>query len=320
MKILKYILCMIVLVTIISCSEDTPSTLRNDYIMKTMAPAIAGETLEFAYAMGTQSGSLVSATAEVSIAGVPGTGFDAMSYHTDSRGNDVGVTVADTSTVNAISTAVFSTDTNAATLRYSYIVPSEAKGQAISITFKSESSAGEMASINTPQYRISKMDLVRDVQMSNADIAYFSLETMQAYTEAEVIAQGLSDKIDLIYIYEALSTDGYIYGHSLVSPGAEEKYLNGRVLPAGFIKNKTKIEKQVFIRDMQLSGEVPATYIDDIDLETLDLTNAADFILGIKTNNSAFVESEDGRYKAYLYFNLAKSRKLTFGIKRYEMK
>ena len=308
-----------IMMAVLSCSEDTPSTLRDDYIMKTIAPAIVGETLEFAYAMGTQSGYLVSAKAEVSIAGVPGTGFDAMSYHTDSRGNDVGVTVADTLTENVISTAVFSMDTNAATLRYSYIVPEEAKGQTITITFQSESSAGEKASTTTPALRISKMDLKREIQMSDADAAYFSLETMQAYTEAEVIAQGMSDKIDLIYIYEALTPDGFIYGHSLVSPGAEEKYLNGRVIPPGFRTNRTKIEKQVFIRDMQLSGDVPATYVDDIDLETLNLGNATDFILGIRANNSAFIESEDGKYRAYLYFNEARSRRMTFGIKRIEI-
>ena len=64
-------------------------------------------------------------------------------------------------------------------------------------------------------------------------LADFSLETMQAYTEAEVVAEGLSDKIDLIYIYAALTPDGYLYGHSLVSPGADEKYLNGPIGSCG---------------------------------------------------------------------------------------
>ena len=319
MKTTKYITALIILLTVISCSEEAEKTLRDDYLMKTVAPAIVGEPIEFAYAMGALEGLLKSAVAEVNIAGAPGTGFDNQSYHTDSRGNDIGVLVADTSTDGNMSSAIFTVDTVAATLRYSYIVPEEAKGKEVSISFQAESTTGEKVTTNTPAFHVSKMDIKRDIVMSNADVCYFSLETMEAYTEAEVEAQGMTDKIDLIYGYDALTPEGFIYGHALFSPGSDEEYLNGRTVPAAFRKNKTKIEKYVFILDMQLSGAVPATYVDDIDFETLDLSHALDYILGIKNNNSAFIESEDGKYRAYIFVNSARSRRLTFGIKRYVM-
>lgn len=306
---------------ILSCSKDEDSTsLQDSFLKKDVGPAIAGETLEFAYAMATLDGSLTSAKATVNFTGAEGTGFDPHSYHTDSRGNDVGVLVATVSAEEGNYNAVFDVvDTMAATLRFNYVIPEEAKGQSLSITFTVESSTGEVVSTTTPSYPVSSMDLKRDIVMTNDDVCYFSLETMQAYTEAEVIDAGMQDKIDLIYNYDAITPEGYLYGHALVSPATEEKYLNGKTIPASFARNNTKIEQLAFLRDMQFSGEVPAHFVDDIDLETLDLSLATNFILRIFSGNSAFVESADGRYRAYLYFNEARSRTLTFGIKRLEI-
>ncbi|MCF8381341.1 MAG: DUF4466 family protein [Bacteroidales bacterium] len=320
MKTIKHIVLFLgILISGISCSDETASSLRDDYIMKTIAPAMVGETLEFAYAMGALDGVLASVTAEVNIIGAPGTGFNPNSFHVDSRGNDIGVLVADTSTESNISRAVFSIDTTAATLRFNYVVPEEARGQSVYITFEAESTLGEKVSTTTPKYPVSKMDIKRGIVMTDNDVCFFSIETMKSYTAAEVEAQGLTDKIDLMYLYDALNSDGIIYGHALVSPGSDEKYLNSRIIPASFSLNKTRIQKQVFIRDMQLSGTIPANFVDDIDLETLDLSNSLDFILGISNTNSAFIETADGKYRAYLFFNEAKRRTLTFGIKRLEM-
>ncbi len=321
MKIIKYILISTIFLGILSsCSEEeNESSLQDDFLLKTLGPAIAGETMDFAYAMGTLEGTLVSATATASFAGAEGTGFDPHSYHTDSRGTDVGVLVSTAETEGNTSTANFIVDTAASTLRYSYLIPEEAKGQSFSITFEAETSTGEVVSTKTPDYKVSNMDMIKEIVMTNDDINYFSLETMQAYTEAEVVSEGMTDKIDLIYIYDPVTPEGYIYGHSLVSPGSEEKYLNGRTIPSSFRKNKTKIERQVFLRDMHFTGTVPALFVDDIDLQTLDLSEATDFVLGLTTMSSVFVESEDGRYRAYMYFNEARSRTLTFGAKRLEM-
>lgn len=319
MKIIKYIISFSLLAGLFSCAEETEPLLKDDYIMKTYAPAIAGEPLEFAYAMGAMEGTLATASAQANIAGAAGTGFDPNSYHTDARGNDVGVEVADVSTEGNVSSAVFTADTAVATLRYSYIIPEEAKGQKVSFTFSSESSIGETVQTSTAEYRVSNMTLKRDILLTDEDACFFSVENMRGYTEAEVIANGLQDKIDLIYIYDALNPDGFRYGHALVSPGSDEKYFNNVNVPESFRINSTLIEKKAYLWDSHLTGEVPAVYVDDIDLETLDLAGAADFILDVSSRSSAFLETADGKYRAYLYVNRARGGEMTFGMKRLQI-
>ncbi len=319
MNMAKYISSLFLVGSLVACTEETGSLLRDDYLMKTYGPAIVGEPMEFAYAMGATEGLLLSATAEVNIPGAPGTGFDPNSYHVDARGNDVGVMVAEVSTVGGVSSASFTADTMLSTLRYTYVIPEEARGQNISVTFSAESTNGQKVRTKVPEFKVSKMTLKRDIVLSDDDVCYFSIENLQGYTEAEVIANGLEDKIDLIYIYDALNPEGYKYGHALVSPGGDERYFNDLNVPASFRVNRTLIEKQAYLWDNHFTAEVPTVYVDDIDLETFDLSGAADFVLGITSRNSAFMETSDGRYRAYIYVNEARSRKLTFGIKRIEI-
>jgi hypothetical protein len=231
----------------------------------------------------------------------------------------VGVLVADVSTEGGASTAMFTYDTVVATLRYSYVGPEEAKGQTVSFTFSAESTIGETVSTSTPEYRISNMTMKRDIVLTDGDACFFSVENMRGYTEAEVIANGLQDKIDLVYIYDALNPDGYPYGHALVSPRSDEKYFNAVNVPESFRINSTLIEKKAYLWDSHFTGEVPAVYVDDIDLETLDLAGAADFALGITSRNSAFLVTADGRYHAYIYINNARGGEMTLGMKRLEI-
>ena len=117
MKLLKYVMLSAIALSCFSCSDDDDSTLRNDLIKKTVAPAIAGEKIEFAYAMGAQMGQLGQAEARASISGAEGTGFELNSWFTARNklvvngvtyqaGDDVPVqTVKDVSTNGATSTA-----------------------------------------------------------------------------------------------------------------------------------------------------------------------------------------------------------------------
>ena len=319
MKYFNRLIFALIFLSFTSCSKtEIESVITNDFLKKTESPPVVGEKLEFAYAMATKIGNLSKVSAIVTYPGLTGTGFETKSYRTNSSGAEIGVIVADTLTVNNTSTATFKIDTNASTLRYTYIVPPEAKGKTINVTFKVESSDGKSISVTTPRYKISKVDIAKNIIMTNNNACYFSLETMKSYTEAQVISQNLQSKIDLVYIYSA--TSGlYTYGHALVSPGTESTYLNGKVIPSDFVKNISRLEKKAFINDMLLSGIVPATYVDDIDFETFNLSQAASFVLDLKTasRNSVFVESADGKYRAYLYVNNATTSNLTFSLKRF---
>ena len=347
MKLLKYIMLSAIALSCFSCSDDDDSTLRNDLIKKTVAPAIAGEKIEFAYAMGAQMGQLGQAEARASISGAEGTGFELNSWFTARNklvvngvtyqaGDDVPVqTVKDASTNGATSTATMMDKVDehymnpavafgtsqasliAATVRYAYVVPAEAKGKNISFTFSSTSSTGAKASYSTPSYPVSKMDMKRLIELGNEGACYFSIEDMKAYTKEEVTTQSLASKID--FIYQA-KLNGYDYKHSFVSPGTDPKYIAiAGIVPAG-ATNKTPMEKRANVRDAQLKGEAPNVYIDDVDFQSLDLGAAVDYALTFSKDDGAFMKTANGKYAAYVYVNkIDDSGKMTVSIKRYPL-
>ena len=341
MKLLKYVMLSAIALSCFSCSDDDDSTLRNDLIKKTVAPAIAGEKIEFAYAMGAQMGQLGQAEARASISGAEGTGFELNSWFTARNKLVVnGVTyqtVKDVSTNGATSTATMMDKVDehymnptvafgtsqasliAATVRYAYVVPAEAKGKNISFTFSSTSSTGAKASYSTPSYPVSKMDMKRLIELGNEGACYFSIEDMKAYTKEEVTTQSLASKIDFIYIYQA-KLNGYDYKHSFVSPGTDPKYIAiAGIVPAG-ATNKTPMEKRANVRDAQLKGEAPNVYIDDVDFQSLDLGAAVDYALTFSKDDGAFMKTANGKYAAYVYVNkIDDSGKMTVSIKRYPL-
>ncbi|MDR1154181.1 MAG: DUF4466 family protein [Bacteroidales bacterium] len=351
MKIFRNIASVIlpVCVAFASCSDDSDPVMKNDFIKKTVSPAIAGQQLEFAYAMGAVTGTLGTATAQASIAGAPGTGFGEYSYYTTrvalvvgetnyNAGNDVPLkTVSRTSTSGTVSTATMESridevytnpsvpygagmvDMKAATIRYYYVVPEEAQGKEVSFVFSSKSSAGDEASCSTPAYQVSKMDMKRLIDMANGGARYFSIADMAAYTQAEVESGNLSSKIDFAYIYQN-GFNGFTYGHVFISPGSDPKYFAQPLIPGGWTKNKTLMEKRVDVRDAQLKGSIPNVFIDDIDFETLDLSAATDFVLNFVNDEGAFMKTADGKYLAYVYVNSVNSAgTIRVSIKRYPL-
>jgi len=349
MKLLKYVTLSILAFSCFSCSKEEDSTLKNDLIKKTVAPAIAGEKIEFAYAIGAQKGQLSSAEVKASIAGAEGTGFELNSWFTARNkmvvngvtyqaGEDVPVqTVKEASTNGPVSTASFMEKVDqsyinptvafgtsqspiiAATVRYAYVVPAEAKGKSISFTFSSTSSVNDKASYSTPAYPVSKMDMKRLIDMTNQGACYFSIEDMKAYTKEEVAAQGLANKIDFIYIYQD-KLNGFDYKHSIVSPGSDPKFIAiAGIVPSG-ATNKTPMEKHANVRDAQLKGSAPNVYIDDIDFQKLNLNEATDFALNFIKDDGAFMKTANGKYAAYIYVNnVDNNGKMTISIKRYPL-
>jgi hypothetical protein len=332
-----------------SCSKDSETLMKNDFIKKTVSPAIVGETIEFAYAMGCMDGVLNTASATASIAGAAGTGFGEYSYYTTRTAITVdGVnyaaltdvplkTVRQTSTSGNMSTATMEStidevyvhpsvahgtnmvDMTAATIRYYYVVPEEARGKEVSFTFESKSSTGHTASSATPAYKVSKMDMKRLIDMSNNGARYFSIADMTAYTQTEVENGNLQGKIDFVYLYQN-SFNGFTYGHSFLSPGTDPQYFAQSAVPASWTKNSTKMEKRVDVRDAQLKGGIPNVYIDDIDFQTLELDHALDFVLTFVADAGAFMKTADGKYLAYVYVNSVNNAgSIRVSIKRYAL-
>lgn len=308
-----------------SCSDDK-SPLKNDYIKRTTGPLIVGETIEFAYAMGTTEGKLKMAIAEASVAGMSGTGFENVTWRTEAGKNISTIVARDCKTEGNTSSAHI-IDAQATTLRYHYIIPEELRGKEVTFTFTCESGVDERTSLRTETYKISEMDMNKQIVLGvgNDDKRYISIEDMQAYTISEVEVENLYSKIDFIYAYAAKKTVGttsYDYKHAFFSPAAVNYYPDGFSLPATWAKkNSTLMEKKLYVWDGQLKNDVNTNiYVDDLDMQAKGFDNALNFILDLRQDGSAFMKTEDGKYCAFIYINALPSTNAsaTIGIKRYK--
>jgi len=211
----------------------------------------------------------------------------------------------------------FTADTSAATLRYFYKIPEAARGESVSFTFTSTSSTGEVVTYTMGPYKIAKMDMVLDLDVKDGGAQYISIEDMKVYTAAE--AAQMPNKIDLVYLYRSIPN--ITFNHALVSPAADAQYRPTLTLPSG-LTNSTKINKVWGLRDFHLARLQYGIYIDDLDFEKLDISTAPDYAINLRAEAGAWVETADGKYRAYIYMNsvnnTAKSAKIS--MKRYTLK
>lgn len=283
---------------------DPVNQLSNDCIKRTLGPNIVGLPIEFAYAMAIpkSKGKLVSAQVEASIAGTSATYLENKSYFTKTNGQDSGVVVGDPSVNKGnVTTTTFNVDTNAATLRYFYFIPEEARGKTVSFTFSATSSDGATVSYKMGPYTISKMDIKRLIPVSNGNAAYISIADMAAYNSTDAAAN--AGKIDLVYLYRSTPS---AFTHALVSPAADPQYLPGVTLPAGVNRN-TKVRKVFSLQDRNLAQLQYGIYVDDIDFQQINLSDAPNYALGLKAEAGAWVETADGKYRAYIFVNSVNS-------------
>jgi len=326
-KFLGYILWFFPLcLSMVACKDDKytvpqpKNELGNDCIKRTLGPNVAGLKIEFAYAMALPAakGKLVSAQVEASIQGDAATYLENKSYYTNGSGEDVGIPIGDPSVNDgAVTKVTFTKDTNAVTLRYYYVIPPAAKGKEVKFTFSAKSSNGETVSYAMGPYTISNMDMVLDLPVKNADACYISIADMAVYNETDAAKNAA--KIDLVYLYRSIS--GISFNHALVSPAADTTYLPGVVLPAG-VNRDTKIRKTWNLRDQHLARLQYGIYIDDVDFQQLDMKGSPDYAINLKSEAGAWVETADGKYRAYIYMNKVDDGKksATISMKRYTLK
>jgi len=299
-------LVIMMLALLVACKKeeytipDPVSQLTNDCIKRTIGPSIVSLPLEFAYAMAIpkSSGKLVSAQVEASIAGATGTYLEHRSFFTNASGVDVPVLVGSPSvTVDKTTKMTYNIDTNAATLRYYYVIPEGARGQSVSFTFSVTSSDGKTASYKMGPYSISKMSIKRNLAVSNGVNAFISIEDMAVYNAAA--AAPIAGKIDLVYLFRASPTT---FAHALVSPGADAAYLPGVVLPSG-MNRSTKLRKVFNLQDRNLANLQFGIYVDDIDLKNVDMADMPNYAIGLRAEAGVWVETADKKYRAYIFVN-----------------
>jgi hypothetical protein len=290
-----------------SCKKQTYSLptasdkLQNEAIIRTLGPLIVKDTIAFAYAMAIlpSKGKLVSCVAEASIAGAPGTYMEYRSFYTNQSGQDVGVVVGSPSVTSKTTTTVtYTVDTSAATLRYFYVIPEEARGKTITIKFTAASSDGETISTTMGPYTIAKMDRILNMKVSDGNMMYISIADSTVYNATDAAAHAAS--IDLVYLYRNISTSAF--NHALVSPAADTQYLPGVILPTG-VNRTAKILKVFNLQDFNLAHEQYGIYIDDLDFQQLDLTGEPNYAINLKAEAGIWIETADGKYRAYIFIN-----------------
>ena len=62
-------------------------------------------------------------------------------------------------------------------------------------------------------------------------------------------------------------------------------------------------------------------FIDDIDLRDMDMSTMPNYALDLIANDGMFIETQDGKYKAYIYVNSVRTGRVgaTISMKRYTM-
>ena len=209
----------------------------------------------------------------------------------------------------------FTRDTVAATLRYFYVIPEEARGKTVSFTFSVKSSNGEVATYKMGPYTIAKMDMVRNLTVSDGNVMYISIADMAVYNATAAAAN--PSKIDLVYLFRNNVTTS-VFNHSIVSPAANPMYLPGVTLPAG-VNKSTAIQKVFNLQDFNLAQLQYGIFIDDVDFEKIDLSSAPNFAINLVKEAGAWVETADKKYKAYVFLNNVDNTAKTavISIKRY---
>ncbi|WP_235833063.1 DUF4466 family protein [Arcticibacter tournemirensis] len=309
-----------------ACKDDgfqipvASDKLQNDLIKRSLGPNIVGGTIEFTYAAAIvpEKGKLVSMSVEASIAGAAGTYLENKSYYTSSSGADVGVEIGDPSTTSGkLTEVVFTADTSAATLRYYYKIPEEARGAKVSFKFSAKSSNGETIVHQTEAYEVRRMDMQLDLIAKDAANCYISIADMKTYDASFAAAN--PGKIDLVYLYRALTN--VTYGHSLVAPTADPVYLPSITLPAG-LTNRSKIIKAFTVRDQQLARMQYGVFVDDVDLLSKDFDDAPDFAINLRAEAGIWLQTADGKYNAYIYINSVNNatKEMKISIKRLTVK
>lgn len=314
--------------TLVACDDDPVllkdpvSALSNDCIKRSLpvAPNIVGNEIEFAYAMAipNELGKLSSAQVVSSIAGATGTYFDPNSYYTNSSGQDIPVKVCSDSQTNGTTTVIdFTVDTCAATLRYYYIIPEEARGKDVQFLFSVKASNGQVAEYKLGPYKF-KNGMAKNLSVTN-DKCYLSFlnegEAVHIYSKADLQANpSLAAKIDIMYAYSEKSD----LSHAFYTSSSPKEYMGGTELPSGFVNNTKMTKFMAYKIDNCLTCNT-ANLLIDLDFETIDMSKCTNYILGLKEEAGAWVETADGKYRAYVYINKASASEVTVSVKRYKM-
>lgn len=326
MKSSRVLLFLFFILHFVACNNDTEITiLKNDCLYRSYGPLLVGQNISFSYALAIPSsaGKLVAAQAKSSIPGGIATYFDPNSYYTNNSGQDVGVLVTEPLANDDYKTSVrFIVDTCAATLRYFYNIPEEARGQHVSFVFSGTASNGETVSYSMGPYQVSKMDMFLNVEIPNDSyLSFHGDDGISVYSKADL--PNASKDIDLIYSYRTISSQ-IALRHSFLAPDLTAlarytPYFDDVTLPGNQSNTKLRIAPAQ-IRDQQLSSLQYGVFVDDPDFEALNMASDGNSLINVLREEGFWLETADKMYRAYVFVNAVTSNGgVTVSIKRYKI-
>ena len=296
--------------------------LGNDCINRYYyVPYIAGSEMELVYAMYMPKGSgrLDVCSVQCSIPGAEGTYLENNAYSVNDYGLDEACRMGEPCEHdgNGLYTVKFDVDTVAATLRFHYIIPEQARGHNVNFHFRVKAGDQE-AEFVTPEYYIRKMDMELDIPLTR-DRCWFCMETMKAYTAEEAEEAGVP--IDFVWFYTtavSAKDDRSVFAN----PARIDTYSSffSQASPLVELRDTKKMYRYTIIEPQLGRQEFDGFYIDDKDFECLTLDCDSEGLMGINNRNGFWMETSDGKYKAYVYCNALNAESCTISVKRYNMR
>ena len=303
---------------IVSCKEDNNS-LKNDFIRKGTEPIIVGKPLNFSYAIGSTDGSPIKAVEIVaSYPGMENTGIDFYSiYAKPNTTKEEKVRIVKERITEGCSSKAYLIDTIAATIRYTYVVPEEARGKKIRFHFRSITNNYE-AEIISPEYQVSNVDIFSNIEIKNKQ--FFSIEDIKIYSFDEINNQDIGNKIDFMYLYKEKMGSGWSFGHSIIAPSNDKEYADNEDIP-DLAQNKTLIERRFWVDGQLKENSIQSVYVDELDLLNVSFDNSTSHAYGLNKDQGVVIKTSDNKYVAYLYINnIKKDGSMTFSMKRLKLK
>ncbi len=339
-KLLTASMLLMMAFAFFACDKDDDYQLIT-YLKKTYGPVIVNQQVDFSFAIASNdNSSLRNFEITATYAGKAGTTADTKCYWTllDGKTYSKEMLTGITTNGNVTSGSVIDGivwemgtasgySSQAVTIRYSYIVPEEARGKNVQFTVKYTSVNGSVQSYSTLNYPVEKMDMVKDIVLTeatgNTGRNYFSISELKAYTKAEVETQNKSAVIDFVYRYStsAITTPGgsAVTLGSCISAPSQNVYLTTSYVPANWTKNATLIEMRKW-DDMQLKGNTPNSYVTDMDIENTTFNGNTFGEYGLKVDFSLAMQTADGKYRAFVYLKTVGTNTVTIGVKRLAIK
>lgn len=330
---MKIIYLLFVLLFVCSCSKDdfekygqdlTPEGFNVDIRNNSLPPYIVGEKIDLSFAAGSATkGNLLDLYVKSNIPGASGTLLEKTGiYYNWNLGKDDTYTVFSDVQQQGSDWKGTYVDTIAATARFHYVIPEEAKGKRVEIVFNANCEGGH--GTKSFDCLVSNVELKRNIpiEVANEDgtaKSFFSLSKMQAYSLLEVQSENIYDDIDFVFLYDDKGpSETWKLNYAILSPSSN--YLPSGVLSESWSKkNDTDIEIKNW-EDYHLQGSGRMNFVDDIDFQEARFVTDTKMCINIANETRSLVKSEDGEWIALIWFKNVSKTNTLLNIKRYRLK